>query len=286
VCVSIRCREIDASVEVVSTGHQECGTRTNTWYDTGKRGEFSIHAASDAILCGYTQLWSVVETSGVWKNNEELIVMGMSDAMYASDLDTQRSVMGRTTFLNGAPVIMKLNMQRYSDLSVTESELGSATETAQDMLFVMRILESMGLRMKKPMLLYIDNKGAKDLANSWSVGGRTHHVEVWMYFLRELKEQDLIHCVWKSRLEMCSDLFTKNLPRDVFEKHTMVYSSRNEYMKSEVGNIQVEEGDGHGDVPSWYLDESVRDGLVTQPVNPSSTQPPEAQDRLTNPNYN
>jgi hypothetical protein len=35
--------------------------------------------------------------------------------------------------------------------------------------------------------------------------------------------------------------------------------------------------DGHGDVPSLYLDESVSDGLVTQLVNPSSTQPPEGQ---------
>jgi hypothetical protein len=54
---------------------------------------------------------------------------------------------------------------------VTESELGSATETAQDMLFVMWILDLMGLKVKKPMLLYINNKGAKDLANKWSVGG-------------------------------------------------------------------------------------------------------------------
>jgi hypothetical protein len=223
---------------------------------------------------------------GVWKNDEELIVAGLLDVTYASDLDTWRSVMGWTTFVNGAPVVMKSNMQRYSDLLVTESALGSATETAQDMLFVMRILESMGLRVKKPMLLYIDNKGAKDLANNWSVGGWTRHVEVRMYFLRELKEQDLIHCVWKSGSEMCSDLFTKNLPRDVFEKHTMVYCGRDEYMKSEVGNIQVEEGDRHGDVPSWYLDESVSDGLVTQLVNPSSTQPLEARDGLTNPNYN
>jgi hypothetical protein len=49
-------------------------------------------------------------------------------------------------------------------LSVTESELG--------------ILKSMGLCVKKPMILYLDNKGAKDLANNWSVRGRTRHVEV------------------------------------------------------------------------------------------------------------
>jgi hypothetical protein len=58
----------------------------------------------------------------------------------------------------------------------TESELRSA-ETAQDMQFVIQILDSMGLKVKKPMLLYINNKGTKDLANSWSVGGQTRHAE-------------------------------------------------------------------------------------------------------------
>jgi hypothetical protein len=50
---------------------------------------------------------------GVWKNDEELFVIGMLDVTYASDVDTQRSVMGQTTFLNGAPVIMKSNMWQY-----------------------------------------------------------------------------------------------------------------------------------------------------------------------------
>jgi hypothetical protein len=66
----------------------------------------------------------------------------------------------------------------------------------------------------------------------------------------------------------------------------MVYCGHNEYMKNEVGNIQVEEVDRHGDIPSWFFDESISDGLVTQPLNPLSTQPPEAQDRLTNPKCN
>jgi hypothetical protein len=102
----------------------------------------------------------------------------MSDTTYASDYVAQRSVMGRVTFLNEAPVIVCSNMHQYVDLLVTESELGGVTETAQDMLFVMSIVESMGLKVKKPMILYLDNKGAKDLANNWSVGGRTRHIEV------------------------------------------------------------------------------------------------------------
>jgi hypothetical protein len=44
------------------------------------------------------------------------------------------------------------------------------------------------------MILEIDNKGAVDLTNNWSVGGRTRHVEV-QYYLRELKEEGIIHTV-------------------------------------------------------------------------------------------
>jgi hypothetical protein len=43
---------------------------------------------------------------------------------------------------------------------------------------VMRIIKSIGLIVKKPMILEIDNKGAVGLASNWSVGGRTQHVEV------------------------------------------------------------------------------------------------------------
>jgi hypothetical protein len=132
----------------------------------------------------------VLAPEGQWsgREDEELIIKGMSNTTYASDYNTRCSVMGRATFLNSTPIIVRSKMCQYVDLSVTESELGSTTEMAQDMLFAMHIIESMGLKVKKPMILCVDNKGAKDLANNWSVGGRTRHVEVWQYFLRELKE--------------------------------------------------------------------------------------------------
>jgi hypothetical protein len=97
------------------------------------------------------------------------------------------------------------------------------------MLFVMRVLELMGLLVKKTMMLYVDNKGAKDLANNWSVGGRTRHAEVHQYFLRKLKEQGIINCVWVAGATMCSDLFTKNLLRQVYEKHAKIYVGDDEY---------------------------------------------------------
>ena len=118
-------------------------------------------------------------------------------------------------------------------LSVTESELVSATHCAQDMLCAMRILESMGLKVKKPMLLHVDNKGAKDIANNWSCGGRTRHVEARQCFLRELKEQSLTHAVWQSGDLNETDLCAKNLGGAKFEQHTSVCVGKDECMKSD-----------------------------------------------------
>ncbi len=77
-------------------------------------------------------------------------------------------------------------------LSVTESESGAGVSTAQDMMYCYRIITSLGLKVELPMVLEMDNKGAVDLAKNYSVGGRTRHVDVKFFFLRELKEQGLL----------------------------------------------------------------------------------------------
>jgi len=52
--------------------------------------------------------------------------------------------------------------------------------------------EPMGLKGKKLMILWMDNIGALDLSNNWSVSGRTRYVEVCHYFLWELKEEGIV----------------------------------------------------------------------------------------------
>jgi hypothetical protein len=83
------------------------------------------------------------------------------------------------------------------------------------------------------MMRYVNNKGVKDLASKWSVGGRTRNVEVCQNFLGELKEEGIIDCTWVAGATMSSDLFTKNLLRQVYEKHTKVYVGNDEYMVKE-----------------------------------------------------
>jgi hypothetical protein len=62
-----------------------------------------------------------------------------------------------------------------------------------------------------------------DLTHNWSVGGRTRHVEVRQYFLRDLKEENVIVAKWISGDNNSSDMFTKNLGGPLFEKDLTTY---------------------------------------------------------------
>jgi hypothetical protein len=67
---------------------------------------------------------------------------------------------------------------------------------------------------------------------SWTVGGRTRHAATKAMFLRELKEWGLIVVKYLPGSEMCTDLFTKNLPGVIFEKHVKYYMTDDQFKKA------------------------------------------------------
>jgi hypothetical protein len=109
------------------------------------------------------------------------------------------------------------------------------------MLFVYNILKSLGLKVQLPsMVLEMDNKGAVDLANSWSVGGRTRHVDVRMYFLRELKDDGLLIIRHISGDDNDTDIFTKYTTAAVFNKHVVNFIGNDEYVQDgEEGKVET-----------------------------------------------
>jgi hypothetical protein len=88
----------------------------------------------------------------------------------------------------------KNGTERTMSLSTTEAETYAGVTCVQDMLYMKNVLESLGLRVKLPMVLETDNQGAVYLANNWSIGigGRTRHIDVQSVFLRELKEASVL----------------------------------------------------------------------------------------------
>ena len=74
----------------------------------------------------------------------------------------------------------------------------------------MQVLEDIGLHVKKPMILQADCKGALNLTYGWNISGLMKHVSVHACFLHELKEANLLVCIWLRTDANMVNMYTKN----------------------------------------------------------------------------
>jgi hypothetical protein len=131
--------------------------------------------------------------------------------------------------LEGVPKMFKSSTERRVSLSTTEAETNAGVTCVQDMLYIKNVLESLGLKVKLPMVLEMDNQGEVYLANNWSIGGRTRHIDVRSGFLRELKEAGVLVIKWIVGTANEADIFTKNLDRPTFQRYTKFFTGGTDY---------------------------------------------------------
>ena len=84
----------------------------------------------------------------------------------------------------------------------------AACECTQDMIWIKQIVTCLGLKVKTPMKLYVDNQSVVDLVNKWSVSGHTHHVDVQYWWPRSLKEEGQLIVEWIDTESNTVDFFT------------------------------------------------------------------------------
>jgi hypothetical protein len=102
----------------------------------------------------------------------KLRIHGKSDANMSSDPESRKSISGTAVYLEEAPVMARSGSQEKTSLSICESETHAGVGCVQDMLYVKKVMESVSLEVELPMVLYMDNQAAVDLANGWSIAGR------------------------------------------------------------------------------------------------------------------
>ncbi len=145
--------------------------------------------------------------------------MGKSDSDYAKDTQTRRSVSGYVLYLEDEPTMHRSATQKTVVLSSCEAELNAAVLNEQDMMYQRNMLDSIGLKVELHMILEMDNKGAADLVNSFSVRGRARQIDIKQCFLRRLKEAKVMAVKWIPGSENEADIFTKNLDGSLFKRY-------------------------------------------------------------------
>jgi hypothetical protein len=121
----------------------------------------------------------VIKPNRKWddSHSHKFVISGHSNSDFAKEPNNRRSVLGHMVYLEVAPAMLKSSTERTGSLSTTKVEKYAGVTCVQDMLYMKNILESLGLRVKLPMVLEMDNQRAVYLANNWSVGGRTRHID-------------------------------------------------------------------------------------------------------------
>ena len=105
-------------------------------------------------------------------------------------------------------------------LSLTEAEYVAVSELCVEILFVRQILEFLGEKVNYPIIMNVDNQGAVFLAHSDGASMRTKHINVRYHFVREYVENGVVKILFMRSEDNNSDMFTKNMMREVFWKHT------------------------------------------------------------------
>ena len=81
------------------------------------------------------------------------------------------------------------------------------------------MMSEFGIKLDEPTALYIDNKGAVDLANDYVSNAKTKHIKRRHLKVRELVEEMVVKATSISTEDNFADIFTKPLGRRAFEKH-------------------------------------------------------------------
>jgi Reverse transcriptase (RNA-dependent DNA polymerase) len=138
-----------------------------------------------------------------------------TDSDWASCKDDRKSITGFAIFL----IMWRSQSQKCVSLSSTEAEYYATSEATKEIKFIVQVMESLGLKVEKPIIVRMDNVGAIFVAENASATKHTRHIDARYHFVREYVIEGTIRIMFVSSKENKADTFTKNVTSDIYEEH-------------------------------------------------------------------
>ena len=143
-----------------------------------------------------------------------------SDSDWAGDPEDRKSVGCYIIFLNGVPIAWRSRSQKVVSLSSSEAEFYACAEAVREVPFVAQILLFLGIPVKTPVDVWIDNVGAIFMTENRTSSSRTRHMDTRWWYVTQLQEEDkLIKVKFVRTKENISDLGTKNVNAETYQCH-------------------------------------------------------------------
>ena len=146
------------------------------------------------------------------------VLTGYSDSDLAGQIDDRKCTGGMVFYLNESLITWVSQKQRCMALSSCEAEFMAATAAACQCIWLRNVLYQITNECMGPVILYVDNKSAIDLAKNPVFHGRSKHIDIRYHFIRDCVERGEICIKHIPGEEQRADILTKALSTAKFEK--------------------------------------------------------------------
>lgn len=136
-------------------------------------------------------------------------ISAFSDADWASDKTTRKSVSGALIYHQGNLISWSSKKQRTVSLSSAESEYIAAASCVSDLLFVKGL--SIDFNDKCSIVLYVDNQSAIKMIHNCENTKHSKHIDIKYHFIKDTVNKNILSVKYVSTSENISDIMTKPL---------------------------------------------------------------------------
>ena len=123
-------------------------------------------------------------------------------------------------YLLGNLIAWKSKSQKLVALLSSEAEYIPILEITKDIIFVKQVLEFLEESIKYPIVIKVNNIRAIYLVENNTLNNHTKHINMRYHFVRNYIEDGTIKIKFVRSENNNSDIFTKNLSKELFVKHS------------------------------------------------------------------
>ncbi|POM59010.1 Hypothetical protein PHPALM_36259 [Phytophthora palmivora] len=144
-------------------------------------------------------------------NTEDVVVSAYTDADYAADKQSRKSVSGSVILVNGMTVGWLVKQQTSVALSTAEAEFVAAAVGVREALGIRNLLEEIGLSVALPVRVMIDNQAAIKQVENEATSSVAKHVDVKLKYVWDESCRGIVKPEYVDTKAQLADIFTKSL---------------------------------------------------------------------------
>lgn len=152
-----------------------------------------------------------------FRRSQEFNLQGYSDSDWADSMDDMKSTSGYCFSLGLACFTWCSKKQEIVAQSTAEAEFIAATATANQALWLKKIMKDLWLNSNECIKINVDNQAAIAISQNPVFHGKTKHFKVKFFFLREVQQNGEVMLIYCRSEDQLADMFTKPLQAGRFE---------------------------------------------------------------------